>query len=183
MPFVDPDLERLYTFGRFLELKLPQDPKKAPLKLDAETALTYYRLDKMGEGGIALKPGEDSALKSASETGTKRSAAEEVRLSEVIEVLNERFGTEFTEADQLFFDSVIAEAKADAEVQQRAAANSLDNFSLAMKDRLRNAIVDRMDKNEAIATRYLNEQDFEEVAYRALVKRIYEDLRAKASEA
>lgn len=38
MPFVDADLERLYTYGRFLELKLPQDPKKAPLKLDAETA-------------------------------------------------------------------------------------------------------------------------------------------------
>lgn len=179
MPFVDPDLEKLYTFGRFLELRLPQDPKKAPLKLDAETELTYYRLDKMGEGSIALKPGEDSALKSASETGTRRSAAEEVRLSEVIDVLNDRFGTEFTEADQLFFDSVIAEAKADAEVQQRAAANSLDNFSLAMKSRLRNAIVDRMDKNETIATRYLNEQEFEEVAYRALVKRIYDELRAK----
>jgi type I restriction enzyme, R subunit len=36
-------------------------------------------------------------------------------ISEVIEVLNDRFGTEFTEADQLFFGSVIEEAKADAE--------------------------------------------------------------------
>jgi hypothetical protein len=44
-----------------------------------------------------------------------------VKLSEVIEVLNDRFGTEFTEADQLFFDSVIAEAKADGEVQRDEA--------------------------------------------------------------
>ncbi len=41
----------------------------------------------------------------------------------------------------------------------------------------------RVDKNETIATRYLNEQDFEEVAYRELVRRIYEDLRNEAADA
>jgi type I restriction enzyme, R subunit len=117
---------------------------------------------------------------SAGEAGTKRGAPEEVKLSEVIEVLNARFGTEFTEADQLFFDSVIAEAKADGEVQQRATANSLDNFALSMKGKLRDAIIDRLDKNETIATRYLNEADFEAVAFKALVKRIYEDLNGNA---
>ena len=28
MPFSDPDLEKLYTFARFLELKLPGDPRR-----------------------------------------------------------------------------------------------------------------------------------------------------------
>jgi hypothetical protein len=34
-----------------------------------------------------------------------------------------------------------------------------------------------MDRNEKIATRYINEPEFEDVAARALVRRIYEELR------
>ena len=180
VPFTDEDLERLYTFGRFLELKLPQDPRKGPLKLDAETVLAYYRLDRTGERDLVLQAGEAAPLSPPTELGIKRAAQEQVKLSEVIQVLNERFGTTFTKADQLFFDSVIEQAKKDETVQQRAAANTLDNFSLAMKAKLRDAIVDRMEQNEGIATRYLNEADFEDTAFRELVKRIYEELRPTA---
>ena len=62
MPFSDPDLERLYTFSRFLETKLPHDPRKAPLKLDGDVALKYYRLDKISEGAIALKAREPGTV-------------------------------------------------------------------------------------------------------------------------
>ncbi|HZZ84318.1 MAG TPA: type I restriction endonuclease [Anaeromyxobacteraceae bacterium] len=177
LPFTDPDLEKLYTFGRFLEARLPPDPKKAPLKLDAETVLAYYRLDLVRDGTIAMKAGEEAPIYGPTEAGTKRSESEDVKLSEIIEILNDRFGTDFTRADQLFFDSVIAEATADEQVQQWAGANPLDGFSLAMKAKLRDAVVDRLDKNEKIATRYLNERDFEDAAFRELVRRIYEDLR------
>jgi type I restriction enzyme R subunit len=181
IPFTDPDLEKLYTFGRYLELKLPQDPKKNPLKLDAETVLAYYRLQKMSEGRIELKAGESSAVYGPTEAGKRRAESETARLSEIIEVLNERFGTQFDKADQLFFDSVVEQAKSDAEVQKRAAANTLDNFSLAMKSKIRDAIIDRMDKNEDIATRYLNDSDFEDAAFKALVRQIYEELKKTAA--
>jgi type I restriction enzyme, R subunit len=101
-----------------------------------------------------------------------------VELSQVIEVLNERFGTNFTTADQLFFDSVVEETKADGEVQQRAAVNSFDNFAAGwLKQKINDAIVDRMDKNGEIATRYLNDSDFEKVAFEALARRLYDELR------
>jgi type I restriction enzyme R subunit len=124
---------------------------------------------------MAGEPGEVSGAVSA---GSRWSKPEEVRLSQVIEVLNDRFGTQFTEADQLFFDSVMAEAKADDQVRRWAQANALDGFALAMKGKLRNAVVDRLDKNDHIATRYLNEQDFEDVAFKELVRRIYQDLQS-----
>ena len=183
VPFADEDLERLYTFGRYLELKLPQDPRKTPLKLDAETVLAYYRLDRTGERDIVLAAGESAPLAPPTELGVKRVDQENVKLSEVIQVLNDRFGTTFTKADQLFFDSVVEQAKQDETVRQRAAANSLDNFSLAMKSKLRDAIVDRMEQNEGIATRYLNEHDFEDLAFRELVRRIYTDLTTSTARA
>jgi type I restriction enzyme R subunit len=178
LPFTDSDLEKLYSFGRYLQLRLPRD--KEPLKLDAETVLAYYRLDLVHDGSIPLMAGEGGEVAGPVSAGVKWAKPEQVKLSEVIQVLNDRFGTEFTTADQLFFDSVIEQAKQDSEVQKRAAANSLTNFALAMKGKLRDAVVDRMEQNENIATRYLNEQEFENVAFNELVRRIYEDLK-KAS--
>lgn len=177
MPFTDPDLEKLYTFSRHLELKLPHDEKKAPLDLDGDVALRYYRLDKLSENQIMLNVAEPVALRSPTDVGTRSAKDEEVALSEIIGVLNERFGTEFTEADQLLFDQFIAAAKEDQEVVERALANPLDNFELAMKPKVEGLMIDRMDQNQEIVNRYLNDPAFQAVAFKALVKRIYEEIR------
>ena len=182
MPFSDPDLEKLYTFARFFETKLPQDPKKAPLRLDGDVALRYYRLDKISEGAIALRLGEPGVVYSPTEVGTHKAKEDEAQLSEIIEVLNERFGTEFKKDDQILFDQFIAAAKLDDEVVQRAKANPIDNFALAMKGKMEGLMIDRMDQNEEIVTRYLNDLQFQDVAFRLLVRRIYDEIRAGGSE-
>jgi type I restriction enzyme R subunit len=43
-----------------------------------------------------------------------------VALSQVIDVINDRFGTDFNQADQLFFDQIIAVASESEELQQAA---------------------------------------------------------------
>jgi type I restriction enzyme, R subunit len=177
LPFTDPDLEKLYSFGRYLETRLPRDERKNPLDLDAETVLAYYRLDRVHDGSIPLMAGEAGEVVGPVSAGTKWAKPEEVKLSQVIDILNERFGTQFAEADQLFFDSLIAEAKADDQVKLWAEANALHSFALAMKGKLRDAVVDRLDKNDRIATRYLNEDEFQNVTFNELVRRIYEDLK------
>jgi type I restriction enzyme, R subunit len=181
LPFTDPALEKLYTFGRFLETRLPRDPRKDPLALDAETVLAYYRLDLVREGSIALKAGEDAPVYGPTEAGMKRSEAEEVKLSEIIDLLNERFGTDFKKADQLAIDSVAEELKADEAVQQHAAVNPIDNFALAVKGKIEGAFVDRMDKNADIAARFLNDADFRMVLTDYLVRKVHGDLRTPAA--
>ncbi|MCP3105477.1 DEAD/DEAH box helicase family protein [Myxococcus sp. K15C18031901] len=183
MPFTDPDLEKLYTFTRFLETKLPQDPKKDPLQLDGDVALKYYRLDKLSEGFIVLRVAEPCVVYGASEVGTKKAKDDEAQLSEIIEVLNERFGTEFNQVDQILFDQFVAAAKLDDEVVQRAKANPLDNFALAMKGKVEGLMVDCMDQNQEIVTRYLNDPQFQDLAFRLIVRRIYDEIRDGKSEA
>jgi type I restriction enzyme R subunit len=178
LPFTDPALEKLYTFGRFLETRLPLDPRKTPLPLDAETVLAYYRLDLVRDGTIVLKAGEEAPVYGPTEAGMKRSETEDVKLSEIIDILNERFGTEFKKADQLAIDSVAEELKADETVQQHAAVNPIDNFALAVKGRIEGAFVDRMDKNADIAARFLNDEDFRAVLTAYLVKKVHGDLTA-----
>jgi type I restriction enzyme R subunit len=177
MPFTDSDLEKLYSFGRFLELKLPKDKKKSLLDLDGDVALKYYRLDKINEGNIMLALAEPTAIRGPSALGTRQAKDVQAHLSEIIDVLNERFGTEFTKADQLLFDQFIEEAKQDQEVVERALANPLDNFELAMKPKVEGLMIDRMDQNQEIVNRYLNDPAFQTAAFKAIVKQIYNELR------
>ena len=58
---------------------------------------------------------------------------QEVKLSAVIEALNERFGTSFGPADQLWFDQLREEAVADAKLIQAAKANTIENSKLSSR--------------------------------------------------
>ncbi|MCG3190808.1 MAG: DEAD/DEAH box helicase family protein [Thermoanaerobaculia bacterium] len=178
MPFTDPDLEKLYTFGRFLQLKLPQDPKRDPLDLQGEVALKYYRLDKTSEGRIELRVAEPAAIHGPAQVGSRKGKDDEAPLSEIIDILNERFGTNFTKADQLFFDQVTEKAKTDKEVLQKAGANAFDNFALSIKEKVLDLMIERMDENAGIVARFMNEPEFQSLAFRELAKKIYEGARA-----
>jgi type I restriction enzyme, R subunit len=144
MPFTDVDLERLHTFARHLELKLPHDPRNAPLDLDGDVALKYYRIDKITDGGIRLSVAEPMPLRGPTDLCTRTAKDEEAALSEVIDILNERFGTNFTPADQLLFDQFVVEAKQNEDVVQKAKVNLLDNFEHAMKPVIEGLMIDRM---------------------------------------
>lgn len=183
MPFTDPDLEKLYTFTRFLMLKLPQDPKRDPLDLQGEVALKYYRLDKISDGGIALTVGEPATIYGPVEVGTRKANDDLAPLSEIIDILNERFGTNFSKIDQLFFDQVTESAKADENVIEKANANAFDNFALSIDDRLLDLVIERMDQNSAITTRLMNEPEVRRLAFREMARKIYESARAAGGTA
>jgi type I restriction enzyme R subunit len=177
MPFQDSDLEKLYSFLRFLQKRLPADPKKHLPDIGDDVKLSHYRMEMTLAANLHLADA-DGEVFGITEAGSKKSKPEMVKLSQVIDVLNDRFGTEFSKPDQLFFDSVIEQAKSGETVKAQANANSLENFSLAMKAKVQDAIIDRMGLNEKIAARYLNDAQFGELAFKEMVRRIYEELRA-----
>ena len=96
----------LYSFGRFLLPHLPLDRDTAIVKLGDEVELQYYRLERVFSGAITLREGEAEYVNSPTDVGTGKAKDEKAPLSEIIEVLNERFGTEFTEEDRLFFQQI-----------------------------------------------------------------------------
>jgi type I restriction enzyme R subunit len=177
LPFGDPDLEKLYTFGRYLQLKLPLDPKKDPLNLQGEVALNYYRLDKISEGAIDLKIAEAAPIYGPVEAGSRKGKDDLAPLSEIIDILNDKFGTNFSKIDQLFFDQVTESAKADGDVIEKAAANAFDNFALSIDDRLLDLVIERMDQNGEITSRLMNEPEIRRVAFREMARKIYESAR------
>ena len=140
IPYEDSDLEKLYTFGRFLLTKLPRPDSGPAYQFDEDVALKYYRLQKISEGAIELQSGVGGELKGPADVGTGRPGDEEVELSALIELLNDRFGTEFKPADQLFLDSVREDALADEDLREAAAANTLDNFKYVFSKALEGTV-------------------------------------------
>lgn len=177
IPYQDSDHEKLYSYGRFLLTKLPYADDTGKVQVDDDVELQYYRLQKISEGSIDLKAGEPEALYGPTEVGTGQ-ADEEVQLSTLVDKLNEQFGTEFTLADQLFFDQVRETALANEQLRQAVMANTIENFEQVFNKQLENLFVERMDGNEEIFVRLMNDDAFRNIASGYLMKAVYQQVRA-----
>ena len=182
IPYQDSDLEKLYTYGRFLLKKLPRPEQGPSYQFDDDVALKFYRLQKISEGTIALQSGLGGELKGPTAVGTGRSGDDEVELSMLIDILNERFGTDFRPADQLFLDSVREDAVADEELRQAARANTLDNFTYVFRRALEGLFIDRMEQNEGIFNRFMNDNQFQQVVEATLKQQVYDQIREEPEE-
>lgn len=180
IPYQDTDLERLYVFLRHLATKLPKRGAGPSYQFDDEVRLEYYRLQKISEGSISLNDGQANRLDGPSEVGTGVLHEEAVPLSRLIDVVNDRFGTDFNQADQLFFDQIVEAAISDAALRQAAAVNPGDKFELVFKNLLETLFVERMDQNEEIFARFMNDKSFQKVVTGWLSSEAYRKLNTTA---
>ena len=178
IPYQDSDLERLYVFLRHLAAKLPRRKSGPAYRFDDEVRLEYYRLQKISEGSISLRDGEARPLDGPTEVGSGLVRPQPVPLSQLIDIVNERFGTDFNQADQLFFDQIVEAAMADDGLRQAAAVNPGDKFELVFKSLLENLFVERMDQNEDIFVRFMNDASFQKIVTAWMASEAYRRLRS-----
>lgn len=182
IPFQDSDLEKLYSYIRFLLTKLPRGDRGPAYNFDDEVALKFYRLQKITEGAIVMELGARSEVSGPTAVGTGVARGEEIELSRLIDILNERFGTEFRPGDQLFFDSIREDALADSNLRQAAIANTMENFGYVFRKALENLFIDRMEQNEEITAKFMNEEQFRDAVNRHLLKEVYEQIRGEKAK-
>ncbi len=180
IPYQDSDLEQLYTYLRFLLTKLPRREGGTPVQVEDEVELEYYRLQKIGEQRIDLSQGEAKPLKGPGDVGTGQ-PEQLVRLSELIDILNERFGTDFTQADQLFFDQIQQEAFENEALRKAAASNSKQDFRSVFEKAFEGLLIDRMEGNEDIFGRLMADGEFRRLALEHLLGKVYAQLKGAAN--
>ena len=173
MPFREPEFEKFYVYAKLLLTKLPKRDLAESMKMVDEVAMEYYRLQKIKDGSIDLIAGEESDLDGLSEAGIKRGKEEKGPLSEIIDVLNERFGTEFEEADRLFFEQIEAELMEDETLRTQAKVNKLDTFKYAFEEMFVDKLIDRMDQNQEIFEKILEDQSFGRLVKELMMKKVY----------
>ncbi|NLJ81800.1 MAG: type I restriction endonuclease subunit R, partial [Bacteroidales bacterium] len=173
MPFIDSEFEKFYAYAKLLQTRLPKRELSESLHLDDEIALEYYRLQKIKEGSIELEKGEEGELSGTTEAGLKRGSDEKVLLSEIIDMLNERFGTEFEEADKLFFDQIEAELLEDEILQTQARVNKIDTFKFVFNDKFIDKLIGRMDQNQEIFEKILEDKAFGDLVKDLIMRKVY----------
>ncbi len=182
--FRDPALEKLYAFGRLLITKLNLDDGDGPLLLDDEVKLSYYRLTKTHDGSASLSPGDTSTVTGPTDVGTGRPIEEDnAPLSQIVEVLNERFGTDFTSEDQLFFDQVVGDLKKDNELGDQAKSNTMEQFKLAFDPKGMQAVLARMDRNEGISNQFMSNEQLRVLALELMMQQVYQHFQEGAQPA
>lgn len=176
IPFQDVQLEKFYAYGRLLLTKLPKTDLAERLKLTDEVALEYYRLQKASEGAIKLEVLGEVGVPGISEAGIQRAKAGKAVLSEIIEILNERFGTDFDNADKLFFDQIEEELISDEKLQMQARSNTIDNFKYGFDEAFLAKLIERMEDNQGIFEKILDDKEFGEVVRKWMLQKVYERL-------
>lgn len=176
MPFADEELEKFYAFTRLFQTKLPKRSQSEAFKLTDEVALEYYRLQKIREGRIILQKNTQLPLQPLTEAGIPREKEEQAKLSEIIDILNRRFSTDFTETDKYFFNQIEEALVQDEALSQQAKTNSIQNFKYGFEDTFLTKLIERMDLNQDIFTKIIDDKEFGEVVRDWMLRKVYNRL-------
>lgn len=176
MPFADEELEKFYAFARLLQTKLPKQLKSEIFKLTDEIGLEYYRLQKVREGQIVLQKDSESALQPSTESGMPRDKENQAKLSEIIDLLNKRFNTDFTDADKYFFSQIEEELIQNESLSQQAKSNSIQNFKYGFDEIFLTALIERMEDNQDIFTKIIDDPEFGDAVKAWMLKKVYDRL-------
>lgn len=175
----DVELEKLYAYGRYLLTKLPYRQSGGMLDLDDEVALGSYRNEKTFNGSAALTAGETDTVRGAGDSGASKARDKTAPLSEIIEVINARFGTDWTPEDRLLFDQISGDMVADEKLASQARANSMDQFKEVFEPEVMKAFVKRRERNEKIVGDFMANAEMRDFIIGAMLEDVYRQARGR----
>ena len=147
IPFADADLEKLCVFGRLLLRKLPVSRQQLPVEIQQKIDMDSYRVQKTGAGKIRLERGSGT-LDPVKAKGGYTPAPEDVEpLSRIIQELNERFGTEFSEEDKVFIQQLEAKLVEDPALEASIRVNTPGNARLTFDHVVNDKIQELIETN------------------------------------
>ncbi|WP_407974496.1 type I restriction endonuclease subunit R [Bacillus altitudinis] len=171
--FIDLSLHKQYIYLTYLLRKLPRKTGDKDVYLADDIALEYYRNQKVFEGSIELEKTGGIELDPQKHGAGGVAEDEKVRLSSVLEKLNERFGTTFTETDFLSREQVKEDMLNDDDLRQKAKNNTKENFKFAFEKTFMNFVIDRMSSNQEFFMKILENDEFKSYIMEDMLNEVY----------
>ena len=153
----DEKLHKFYAYAKALLRKLPKDTGERTPNLDNDVSLQYYRLQRSYEGTIDLVKEDGVLYGKTSGTGLPLEDEKE-NLSAIIQKLNERLGTNFTEMDKVL-EQFVRDMAGNEEMVLRAK-NPIDLFKIIYDNNIMDVVLSRMDENTKFCELYLVDEEF-----------------------
>lgn len=142
----DKEIHKFSIYAKFLIKMLPKGGNQR-IYIDDKVLLEYYKLEKDFDGSIQLEPTEEGFTPITGEAGRREKKKDP--LTVIIEKINEKYGTEFTEMDKVLLQIENDYASQD-KWKSYAKSNDFKTFMLLFTK----------DFPEMAAARYEQNEDF-----------------------
>lgn len=175
--FGDTKLERDYLYCRALASILRGANTVERLDLGSSVELTHLRHEAQYSGSLELSADVGEVKTVFADGGGSQHLPDVEPLSHIVDTLNERFGLDLADADQLLFDQYERDWLSDQEVANQARNNTLDNFKLVFDRNFLKTVISRMDENDALFRRILDDPEFQQAVKEFYVREVYRKAR------
>lgn len=158
--FVDADLESLYHFARYLLQRLPGEEMGLPLEVQQAIDLESFSIRQTSSGPISIEPGGGRLSPPTGGSDQISPPEEKELLSQIIEDLNERFGTEFTDEDRVFIEELENRLVQHAGLEASVRANTPENARLTFDHVVGDLLQDMVETNFELYKRVTDDPKF-----------------------
>ena len=168
--FEDPQLERLFIFLKLLVKKLPKRTDTLPYEVLEAADMDSYKVVETGTSAIGLENEEGVIDPMGGGAVMTTTAGEADALSKIIQDINDRFGTQFSEADRVILNSISMKMLEDPILNGSIMNNSKDSAKIKFNELFQSELVDvlnthfdlykKLDQSPELR-QYVNERIFE----------------------
>ena len=178
MPFSDINLEKLYIFNKFLNIKLApiNDVVDHPI-LEKSVDIGSYKIEE--KGIIQIDLNGEGGLKPLSNGASGYQEEEKEKLSQIIKDLNDTFGTDFTDDDRVFLERVKANLLGNEELLQKMEHNSPENVKAVFEKYFDREMTELLNSNMDFYKRVVDNDKLRNTLKLALFDLLYEDFDKK----
>lgn len=176
LPFNDVALEKFYAFGKYLLRIISFKKEELPREVTQEVDMDSFRIQRMFKGKINLDRGKGEVHPNKLD-GDAKDGGKKESLSEIIKILNERYGTNFTEGDKVLKE-IQERVFKDNAVQKSFEVNTAENARLTFEDKMNEHAKAMIDENFEFFKKYNDDEGFKE----ALVHMFFNEFKGWMKE-
>lgn len=170
----DTDLEKFYEFARHLIRKLPVSRQRLPFDVQQNIELESYRLQQTHTGRINLQRGVRE-LAPITTAGTGNLPIEQIEpLSQIVQELNQRFGTDFTDDERVFIQQLETKLDESPSLQASLRVNSPQNVKLTFNTITNDLMQQMIESNFSFYKHFNDDSAFAEFLLNFLFQRYLE---------
>jgi len=170
----DKDMQKFYTYAKFLLKCIPKD-ENDKVDLSDKLILEYYKLEKSFEGSIALE-GNGGVPNIKGDIGAKQEKKDP--LSVIIDKMNERFGTQFTQQDKVL-DQMKEDFALDKKVLNAAKSGDKSLFKVLYEQKFKDVAVTRYEENDNFFMSLFRDEAKLKFIMNMMAGIIYDDLKKR----